>query len=164
MESRTRWRKDEPGLRKRVQALVEALRQGVGAQSVALFDDDRAALLPEPSASLCFWDAFCQAPCVGVGWNETYAQLRSTGHFEHPCTCGAHTISGFVIHGRWVLLLIAPRVLDSGAALALSSGLKGLAQHLPPCRPADPVADQHREPPSSGLVDRPLWWVRPQRH
>jgi hypothetical protein len=164
MESRTRWRKGEPGLREGVAALVEALRDGVGADALALFDDDRAD--PDPAAAgaaLSFWDAFAELPCLQVDWAQTYGELRRAKHFERACTCGRHRVSGFLIHERWALLLVTPLALGPGAAPALSSGLRALADRLPPAKAPDPVAERYRQPPPRPATGAPLWWVRRPR-
>ena len=146
VESRTRWRKGEPGTREGVIAVLDALRDGIGAGALGLFDDDRADLNPSPHAEqLNFWEAFGGLRCVELqDWGKWYVELKTNGRVETVCACGdGHKVHGFLIHDRWALLLVAPASLVPGAAAIISSGLKALAEKLPPGKKPD-----HRLPAS----------------
>jgi hypothetical protein len=163
MESRKAWRNREPSAGQGVLALLEALRDGLGAQGVGLFDDDRG----DPSGAASppnFWDAFEERPCAEIDWDDWYYQLRAHERVETRCGCGAaHHLCGFLIHGRWALLLIAPPALSSSAAAAITSSIRALAAMLPPARPpaeVNPREDRNDRAPTGGL----LWWVPKARH
>lgn len=151
-------------------ALLEALRQGLGAQSVGLFDDDRADPDPDsPRGALNFWDAFDQRPCGDIDWDRWYRDLRKHERVDTVCGCAEdHHLRGYLIHRRWALLLVAPLALPSGGATAIASSLKALAAKLPPDRSAlerDAVNkyDRQLEPPAGaadGPTGGPVWWVR----
>jgi hypothetical protein len=156
METRKAWRNREASAGENVLALLEALRDGLGAQAVGLFDDDRAAPSGQPPPN--FWDAFDERPCAEIDWDRWYQELRRDERVETTCGCGgAHHLYGFLIHRRWALLLVAPPVLPSAAAAVIASAVRALADRLPPGRePADDVPVD-RPPPSGGGL---LWWVR----
>jgi hypothetical protein len=171
VESRTRWRKSEPGVREGVAAVLEALREGIGAEALGLFDDDRAEDAAFAGAGgLNFWQAFHDLSCGGLAggegaWSSWYAGLRRDERAETVCGCGQeHKVLGFLIHERWALLVVAPPQLDSGAVAALSSSLKALHEKLPPGKTPeldrDDVPYLDRERAGSGA---PVWWVRNSR-
>jgi hypothetical protein len=164
VESRKAWRNRDPSSGEGVLALLEALRNGLGAQNVGLFDDDRAD--PDsPGNALNFWDAFGERPCAEIDWQAWYQSLRRDGRVATTCSCGAeHHLCGFLIHGRWALLLVAPPALVSGGASAIASSLKALADRLPPARTAaewEAIA-RYEGAPASPTADAgdPVWWVR----
>ncbi len=155
-------------MREGVVGLLDALREGLGAEALALFDDDRA----EPDAAsdpgqLSFWDAFAGLPCVELDWRDHYAALRTTKRFEATCACAErHRIDGFLIHDRWVLILVRPAQLTAGAVAVYMSGIGALADRLPPGKPPEGPSDAwYREPsqPKAGGARLPIWWVRRPR-
>lgn len=166
VETRKAWRNRDASAGESVLALLEGLRQGLGAQGVGLFDDDRADRDPEsPRGALNFWDAFEQRPCAGIDWNAWYRELRRSQRVDTTCGCGeAHHLYGFLIHGRWALLLVAPPALRSDGPAAIASSLKALADRLPPAKTAaewDAAAPYEPESDSSRVATgAPVWWVR----
>jgi hypothetical protein len=159
--SRKEWRNREPSAGESVLALLEALREGLGAQGVGLFDDDRAEENHQPPN---FWDAFEQRPCAEIDWGSWYRQLRYKGRVETICGCGGeHHLLGYLLHERWALLIVAPPTLQTSVAAAITSSLKALAAQLPPAKksdpeqPRDPAEEEPRLSPGSGAL---LWWVR----
>ena len=166
MESRKGWRNRDSSAGEGVLALLEALRDGLGAQSLGLFDDDRGDPNPESlRGSLNFWDAFEQRPCGAIDWDRWYLELKKNGRVETDCGCGGgHHLSGYLIHGRWALLLVAPVALPSGGATVIASCLKALAAKLPPGKTAHEreAANQYDPRPeaSAGASGGPVWWVR----
>jgi hypothetical protein len=158
--SRKEWRNREPSAGESVLALLEALREGLGAQGVALFDDDRADPDRQPPN---FWDAFEQRPCAEIDWATWYSQLRQHGRVDTTCGCGgAHRLLGYLIHDRWALLIVAPPSLHASVAAAITSSVKALAAQLPPAKKPDPQMPQPepeepRVPQGTGGL---LWWVR----
>ena len=160
MPSRKEWRNREPSAGESVLALLEALREGLGAQGVGLFDDDRA----DPGRqSPNFWDAFEERPCAEIDWTSWYRGLRQHQRVETTCGCGGnHHLLGFLIHDRWALLIVAPPSLEASVAAAIASSVKALAAQLPPARKPDPHG-----PPAASIESEPaehggalLWWVR----
>jgi hypothetical protein len=171
-------------VREGVAAVLEALREGMGAEALGLFDDDRAELAassvvpgagdPEQAThkpALNFWQAFHdlsggELACGPLDWATWYSQLRSHKRAEAPCTCGGgHKVMGFLIHDRWALLVVASPDLDSGAVAALSSSLKALDEKLPPAmKPAlDARAVPYLDRERQGGGGAPVWWVRNSR-
>jgi hypothetical protein len=159
--SRKEWRNREPSAGESVLALLEALREGLGAQGVALFDDDRADPNREPPN---FWDAFEQPPCAEIDWTAWYSQLRADGRVDTICGCGGqHRLLGYLMHDRWALLVVAPPDWHASVAAAITSSVKALAAQLPPAKKVDPQmphvpeTEEWRVPQGSGGL---LWWVR----
>jgi hypothetical protein len=148
-----------------VEALLAALREGMGAEAVGLFDDDRGQLRAASApAHPSFWEAFEGLGCVDVDWPSWYETLRARKRVEIACTCGrAHRLFGYLIHDRWVLLLVASATLAPGAAGVASSALKVLADTLPPARDRKRDAP-HPEGEPAGGAGPPLWWVRKVRN
>lgn len=148
-------------------ALLEALRTGLGAESVGLFDDDRGGVGADAEAAgdgtLNFWDAFDGRPCAHVDWRAWYRQLHQDQRVETICTCGAdHHLHGFLLHGRWALLLVAPPALSGGGAAAIASSLTALSAMLPPARSAEEreAAARYEGDPPAPTGPQPGWWVR----
>jgi hypothetical protein len=162
VESRKAWRNRAPSAGEGVIALLEALREGLGAQGVALFDDDRAE--PGQPSPPNFLDAFEDGrPCGEIDWAAWYRELRGHGRVETTCGCGAdHHLCGFLIHGRWALLLVSPAALHATAAAAIASSLRALAAKLPPAREgvASGAGGQPAREPRPASDGGLLWWVR----
>ena len=170
VESRKAWRNRDASAGEGVLALLEALRLGLGAESVGLFDDDRAE--PErdgPGGTLNFWDSFGERPCAEIDWEAWYRTLHTDKRVDSTCRCGGdHRLCGFLIHGRWILLLVAPPVLPAGGAVAIASSLRALAEKLPPAMTPDErrqvslgsdPSDEASAPADQALAG-PIWWVR----
>lgn len=157
MESRKAWRNRDASAGEGVVALLEALREGLGAVSVGLFDDDRSDPERGDPSPPNFWDAFEGRACAGIDWEVWYRQLRRDQRVETRCGCGAdHQLCGFLIHDRWALLVVAPPALHPTGAAAIASSLRALAAKLPPGRPPDPASVT-----AAGSGDPQLmWWVR----
>jgi len=165
VESRKGWRNRDPGANEAVLALLEALRTGLGADTVGLFDDDRGDRAPVDAGgdALNFWDAFDGQPCGGIDWEAWYRDLRQHQRVETTCTCGAqHHLHGFLIHGRWALLMVAPPALPGAGVPAIASSLTALAAMLPPARTAEEraaTAPYEGDAPAREAL-RPSWWAR----
>lgn len=136
MESRKAWRNRDASATEGVLALLETLGQGWGAQGIGLFDDDRAEPNPDNGpGALNFWDAFAERPCAEIDWAVWYRELRLNERVETACGCGAgHRVRGFLIHGRWALLLVAAASMNPGGAATITSSLRALSAMLPPAR------------------------------
>jgi hypothetical protein len=169
VESRKAWRNRDASAGEGVLALLEGLRHGLGAQAVGLFDDDRAERDPDsPRGALNFWDAFDERPCAEIDWEHWYRELKRNERVETMCGCGGgHHLYGFLIHGRWAFLLVAPAALRADGAAAVASSLKALADRLPPAKTAaewEAIARYEGDVPSSSQAGAPLWWVRKLTH
>jgi len=147
--------------------LLEALRNGFGADAAGLFDDDRA---DRESAgrlgAINFWDSFGERGCAPLDWESWYQTLRSQGHIDSTCPCGgAHHLHGSMINGRWVLLVVVPSVLPKGGQAAVASSLRALSDRLPPAMTAEErrqleLARELDEALPPAPTDAPVWWVR----
>ena len=175
MESRKAWRNRDATAGEGVLALLEALRMGLGADSVGLFDDDRAEAEPERAAAaggaLNFWDSFGERPCAEIDWEGWYRTLRADKRVDTTCRCGGqHRLCGFLIHGRWILLLVVPPELPAGGAVTIASSLRALAEKLPPAMTpdeqrqaglgAEPSVEETAPVNSVPALAGPIWWVR----
>jgi hypothetical protein len=170
VETRKAWRNRDASAGAGVLALLEALRHGLGAESVGLFDDDRAD--PDPDAgsargALNFWDSFGDRPCAEIEWDAWYRALRAQKRVDTTCHCGrAHRLCGFLIHDRWALMLVVPAVLPAAGAAAIASSLRALAERLPPAmtseerRQASFGSEDDPSPPATMAAAVPVWWVR----
>lgn len=163
MQSRKAWRNRGPEAAEGVLALLEALRTGIGAEAIGLFDDDRTDPATDPSPP-SFWNAFDGRKCAAIDWDAWYRELRKAERVHTGCGCGqGHLLSGFLIHGRWALLLVAPPALPAEGAAAIASALKALSARLPPSK----EREQAGTPATTGEADAPpreleplVWWAR----
>jgi len=147
--------------------LLEALRNGFGADAAGLFDDDRADLEQDvrPGA-INFWDSFGERGCAPADWESWYGTLRADGHIDSACRCGgAHHLHGSVINGRWLLLVVVPPSLPNGGPAAIASSLRALSDRLPPAMTAEErrqmeLARELDEAAPPTPTDAPVWWIR----
>lgn len=170
VESRKAWRNRAPSAGEAVLALLETLRAGLGADSVGLFDDDRAEPAGPAGAgagddTLNFWDAFEERPCGEIDWQSWYRTLKANARVETACGCRGkdHRLHGFLVHGRWALLLVAPPTLPGDGAAAIASSLAALSARLPPARSAaerEAALRYDGLPAASSSPTGPAWWVR----
>ena len=168
MESRKAWRNRKHFASEGVLALLEVLRNGAGAESAGLFDDDRADPVSGPrGGALNFWDAFDLPPCATIDWDQWYRELKTSDRVETLCGCAeAHRLCGFLIHGRWLLLLVVPASLPGDGAAAIASSLRLLADQLPPARTDRERREAERydgdtsSAAAAGASGGPAWWVR----
>jgi hypothetical protein len=146
-----------------VQEILVALKEGLEAAAVGVFDDDRAAihLSSEPSTA-AFWAELRELTCLLVDWSAWYQALRESRHLTTPCTCGAHAIHSLVLHERWVLLVIAREPLFPGASSVIASAARLMAPLLASVRVkiAPPEVDTGGEGPDASRLGIPMWWVR----
>ena len=166
VESRKAWRNRKQFAGEGVLALLEALRNGAGAESAGLFDDDRADPVPGPGvAALNFWDAFDLPSCATIDWDHWYRELKTNDRVETSCGCAqGHRLCGFLIHGRWGLLLVVPSTLPGEGAAAVASALRALAAKLPPARTAQERLEaapyDGDSGSTAGVAGGPAWWIR----
>ncbi|HEY4185124.1 MAG TPA: hypothetical protein VGP07_08655 [Polyangia bacterium] len=170
MQSRKAWRNRNAGDGQAVLGLLEALRQGLGAELAGLFDDDRAALeegTDGRAPGLNFWGSFGQQDCGPADWEAWYRALRTEGSLSTACRCGqTHRLFGFMLHQRWALLIVAPALLPAGGAAVMASSLRALADKLPPAMTPDErhqleLARAYDDPqPPHDPAGAPVWWIR----
>ena len=150
-------------------ALLEALRNGFGADAAGLFDDDRAdGEDGARSSALNLWDSFGEHACAPEAWESWYATLRAEGRVESACRCGRpHRLYGSMIHDRWALLVVVPPQLPNGGPAAIVSSLRALSERLPPAMTPDErrqlsLARELDEavPTARAPTDAPVWWIR----
>jgi hypothetical protein len=164
VQTRKAWRNRGPEAGERVLALLEALRSGLGVEAVGLFDDDRTDPERDPSPPN-FWSAFQGSACAAIDWDDWYATLRRAGRALATCGCGAgHALSGFLIHGRWALLVLAPPVPPAETAAAVASALHALAAQLPPAKDREDPRARTAGPPGESdapprEVEALVWWA-----
>jgi hypothetical protein len=125
----------EPSERQEVMAVVDALRDGIGAEAVGLFDDDRAQLhASSHPAHPNFWEAFGGLPCLEGDWSSWYLELRTNKRVDTTCACGAgHRLCGYLVHDRWALLVVAHASLIPGAAQRRRVGGEGAGRPATAC-------------------------------
>jgi hypothetical protein len=69
-----------------IQSAIDALKVGVGATAIALFDDDEARIHASTTMPATdFWSAFGRMTCLRVDWQRWYRTLRSVRHHEVTC-------------------------------------------------------------------------------
>jgi hypothetical protein len=156
-----------------VVAILDALRNGIGAEALGLFDDDRVQISPlQKDAQLNFWEAFGDLACIKLDWNHWYVELKASKSVATICACGAgHRVQGFLIHDRWALLMVAPAELADGGAAIVLSAIKALGEKLPPAMgpSAEPMGGDDQDlgagdlPAVQGANPGTLWWVRKVR-
>lgn len=147
--------------------LLEALRNGFGADAAGLFDDDRADLEPaERPGAINFWDSFGERSCAPMDWDSWYQRVRADGQIDTVCRCGGpHHLHGSIINGRWLLLVVVPRTLPNGGPAAVASSLRALSDRLPSVMTPEErrqmeLARELDEALPPTPTDAPVWWIR----
>ena len=147
----------------RVEEILLALKEGLGAVAAGVFDDDRATiyLSSEPSAA-AFWERLRELTCLELDWGIWYQALRESRHLTTSCSCGGHGIHSLVLHERWVLMVIARGPLVAVTDLVMGSAARVLAPLLASVRVklTPPDLDSGGEGPEGARLGMPLWWVR----
>ena len=144
-----------------VQDVVGALKAGVDAMAVALFDDDRVRIhASSETPPDAFWNIFGGITCLEVDWGTWYRELRATRQHKATCSCGErHRLYGLVIRERWILLIVAPGEPVPGIESVFSSAASVLMKLLPSHR-----ARARSRGPTGGSgpaqLGIPLWWRR----
>src|SRR6185436_17518115 len=118
-----------------VEEILLALKEGLGAVAVGVFDNDRATiyLSSEPSAA-AFWERLRELTCLELDWGAWYQALRESRHLTTSCSCGAHGVHSLVLHERWVLMVVARAPLVTVTDLVMVSAAKVLAPLLASAR------------------------------
>jgi hypothetical protein len=151
------------GVEEQLESTLGALKEGIGAEAVAVFDDDRAGIYISGEASLAaFWDAFRTMPCLEVDWGSWYRDLRGSKRLATRCRCGrGHALFSFLIHERWALLVVAGGPLVPGAESVMASAAHVIAGLLPATRVKVPPGGGRGGGggPGPARVGIPLWWV-----
>jgi hypothetical protein len=150
-----------------IKALLEELKAGIEATVAGVFDGTHAWLHASSESSPgTFWAAFNDATCLRADWHEWDMELLADGSARVECQCGAHTLQAFMLHKRWVLIVLAGGPLVPGARTIIDHALEVLKQLLPvlPARrsPAPPIGGA---PPRGGghgpaELGIPVGWIR----
>jgi len=128
-----------------IKRLLRALKGGIEATSIGVFDAQEGEILacsePKPGA---FLEAFESWRCMNADWGDWDRVLLAEKRARVICSCGAHALEAFVIHERWILLLLADRALIPGASGVVTHALRLLGGLLP--------APDHEASPAARLV------------
>jgi hypothetical protein len=119
--------------------LLQALKLGVGARAVGVYDDDLGRLhaSSEPSAEAFWSEGVAVHRCLlqKVDWDGWYRELCWAKHRREQCDCaGQHALHGLFIHGRWSLLVVTVGAVPSVAPALMMSVALLLSRHLPRAR------------------------------
>lgn len=147
----------------RIRDVLAALKHGIGAAAVGIFDDDRTRMYLSSEASpTVFWDSLRAMPCLKVDWPSWYRELRGTKRRSAGCGCsGAHAVHGLLLHERWILLVVAGGPLFPGAESVMSSAAGLIAGLLPAVRVKLPSPGAGgRGGPAPARLGIPLRWAR----
>jgi hypothetical protein len=147
----------------RVRHLLIELKDGIAATAVGLFDDDRGRMYQSSEASpAAFWEAFRGMGCL-QNWGEWYSSLRGAKRLVARCSCGAeHAVHGFLLHERWVVLVVTQGELMHGADAVMSYAVRVLGRWLPSVRAGTSPPTGGSGSGGGGESARlciPLWWV-----
>jgi hypothetical protein len=148
-----------------IKSLLVALKAGIEAEAVAVFDARRGDLHASSEAtSATFWNAFGTSVCWDVDWGDWDRRLLTSMRSLVSCGCGNHSVEARLIHGRWVLLVLADGPLVTGAESVVSHAVRILTRLLPARGEGGAL------PPSGGgraggaaspvEPELPAWWIR----
>jgi hypothetical protein len=143
-----------------VKALLTALKVGIEASAAGVFDTRRGDMHASSEMTLAaFWDAFGVRDCWDVDWGDWDRELLASNRARVSCGCGVHSVRAFLVHDRWVLLVLAGGPLMTGAETVISHALKILVHLLPRGRAgrSAPPRPGGAGPAELGI---PVWWVR----
>jgi hypothetical protein len=148
-----------------IKALLTALKAGIEAEAVAVFDARRGDLHASSEAtSATFWNAFGTSVCWDVDWGDWDRELLASKRSLVSCGCGNHSVEARLIHERWVLLVLADGPLVTGAGSVVSHAVRILARLLPARREggALPPSGGGRGVGGSGPAEHggAAWWIR----
>lgn len=147
-----------------VRQVVLALKDGIGATAVGVFDDDRGEMYETSEASpKAFWNILRGIAC-SRNWGAWYRDLRSAKHLEAGCSCLAqHTLHAFLLFERWVILVLVEGRPAPYADAVMASAMRQFGKLLSSKRvkAVSPKGGSRGggggEEPRLGI---PLWWVK----
>jgi hypothetical protein len=115
-----------------IKRLLRALKSGVEATVVGVFDAQEGEIhaCSEPRGA-AFWEAFEGWRCMNADWGDWDRALLIEKRARVICRCGEHALEAFVVHDRWILLLLADGPLIPGAAGVVTHALRILSNLLP---------------------------------
>jgi hypothetical protein len=115
-----------------IKKLLRALKTGIEATAIGVFDAQEGEIHACSEARhATFWEAFEGWRCMNADWGDWDRVLLTEKRARVVCGCGAHALEAFVIHERWILLLLADRALVPGAAGVVTHALRLLGGLLP---------------------------------
>jgi len=144
---------------RRITALLGALKEGIEARAIGLFDvrhgELRAANTVRTSG---FWDAFAGIDCLEVDWGDWDRELLVSKRAVVRCACSRHFVEAYLIHERWALIVLASGPLPSWAEAVIAHALALTTEMLPAGRGASAQA----RGAASGTAELgiPTWWSR----
>ena len=143
-----------------VQETVGALKGGIDASAIALFDDDRVRIYASTETPPdAFWNVFDGMTCLQVNWKAWYRELRANRQQKAMCTCdGRHVLYGVVVHERWILLVVARGTQVPGVESVFSSTATVLSRLLPTQRARAGSRGPAGGGPPPAELGIPLWW------
>jgi hypothetical protein len=147
-----------------VKALLEALKSGLEAMVVGIFDGAKAWLHASSEKSPgTFWAAFNTIHCLRADWGEWDRKLIETRSVRVDCRCGTHAVEAFMFNRRWILIVLADRPLITGAGKVIEHALDILQQLLPTGRTGrspPPLSGEPGEGQGPTELGIPVWWIR----
>jgi hypothetical protein len=148
----------------RVEEIVAALKDGIEAAGVGVFDDDCGVMFATSEASTkAFWNVLRGMAC-SRNWGAWYRDLRTAKHMVAGCACGGeHALHAFVLLERWVVLVLFDGPPQPYADAVMASAMRLLGELLPSERIAGKPPRRGPRGGGGGESARlgiPLWWVR----
>lgn len=138
---------------------LRGLKAEGGVRAITLFDGDLAALYATSEKSPeAFWGIFATSPCWSFDREAWHRDLRSRGGItSHECTCGGHhTCDGYLIHDRWILMIMF-EAFTSWEAFRHTWFILVTVQRL---LPKSGARRRGGTGPLEARVGIPVWWVR----
>jgi hypothetical protein len=150
----------------KINAVLEALKTGIDAIVVGIFDGGRGWLHASSEKSPgTFWDSFHEIPCLEADWGDWDRELLASAYARVDCRCGTHRIEAFMFHKRWILIVLSASRFVVGADRVVAHVLE-ILKHL---LPAAPVGRLPSPPVGGGSTGGgqgpaelgiPVWWIR----
>jgi hypothetical protein len=86
-----------------IRALLEALKTGIEAKVIGIFDGAKSWLHSSSEKSPgTFWAGFNELGCLRADWGAWDRELLTSGRARVDCQCGAHSVEAFLFHNRWI--------------------------------------------------------------
>ena len=145
-------------------AMLVSFSDGIESRAVGLLDLERNEITAASTQPVsAFWQAFHGLGCLGLQWATWYGTLRAEKMSGVDCTCGRHVALSFLIHERWVMIVLTSGPIVARGEDVIAKVLRILTQVLPRggARP-DGQPPPHNSGGSSGPAELgiPIWWAR----
>ena len=146
---------------------LDVFKATVDAYDVAAFDGWHGRThLPDTTPPTELWDAIGKLACLAIDWSPFKSNLVRVGESEAVCRCGAHFVTGFLIHRRWSLIVFGRQSLATNELIPIRTRtMEKLGRLLPHLdeNTAEPLpGDSRGGGGTAGPAELaiPLWWVR----